>query len=126
MIGSLKEGAMRRWVIMVTVVATIGLGAGAASAAVGSTVSIRYNTTTERFHGAVSSSNGECEAGRLVKVFKKTADGRALQGKARTSAKGAWRLTVMHAHGHYFAVAPKAKAMHTTCARDRSKTVDVM
>lgn len=97
-----------------------------ASAAARTHVSIRFNHTTERFHGKVRSPNSECMAGRTVKLFKKTATGRVLQGKDRSGRHGHWRIEVMHAHGHYFAKVPRQKIMHTTCGRARSRTLDVM
>ena len=32
-----------------------------------------------------------------------------------SKANGSWRIEVMHAGGHYYAVTPKHKAMHATC-----------
>jgi hypothetical protein len=98
----------------------------AALAIVSSQISIAYNHDTEKFHGKVTSSNAECQAGRTVKLFRRTADGRSLEGRTRTGAQGRWRIEVMHAHGHYFAVTPEEMIMHTTCGRDRSRTIDVM
>jgi hypothetical protein len=95
-------------------------------AAVAGHISAAYNQDTERFHGRVTSSDSECEAGRIVKLFKKTADGRDLQGKTMTNARGRWSIEVMHASGHFFAVAPEQKIMHVRCARIVSKLVDVM
>jgi uncharacterized membrane protein len=101
-------------------------GANSASAAVATTVSIRYNAAKELFHGTVSASEADCVSGRLVKLYEATADGPSLQGKDRTNDEGVWKIDVMHPSGHYFAVAPRYEAMHTTCAKDRSKTIDVM
>ena len=97
-----------------------------AFAVVPGTISIGYNHNTGVFHGVARSSNTECQAGRSVKVYKETATGPALQGSVMTSAGGAWKIEVMHARGHYFAVAPAAKVMHTHCGRAKSHTVDVM
>jgi len=99
---------------------------GVAFAAVPSTVSLGYNHDTEFFHGAVRSADAECQAGRTVKVYQETANGPALQGRVMTDADGNWRIEVMHASGHYFAVAPAQKVMHTNCGRAKSRTVDVM
>jgi type 1 fimbria pilin len=118
---------MRRTIaVMATALALVVVGAGAASAAASSTISIGHNASTMRFHGTVTSSNSECEAGRTVKVFKDTASGRVLQGRATTKSDGSWTVDVMHAHGHYFAVTPKQKIMTVTCDRARSRTIDVM
>jgi len=118
---------MRRKALTITAAAVMALGlAQTASAAVKSHVSIRWNQKTERFHGKVTASNAECVAGRTVKLFKKTANGRSLEGRVLSNSKGRWRIEVMHAHGHYFAVTPKHKVMHTECGRARSKTIDVM
>ena len=98
----------------------------AAFAAVPGTISIGFNHDTEVFHGVVRCTNAECEAGRPVKVFRETANGPALQGRVMTNANGAWRIEVMHAGGHYFALAPAVKVMHTHCGRAKSRTMDVM
>jgi hypothetical protein len=112
---------------------TVALGAimalalsNVASAAVPSRITVGYNHNTERFHGLVRSSDAECQAGRIVRVFKKTAGGRVLQGKTMTNAQGNWKVEVMHAHGRYVAVTPKQKVMHTTCGKAKSRVVDVM
>jgi hypothetical protein len=118
---------MRRTVLAVVLTATMGMfGTQVASAAATSHITIRWNATTERFHGKVTSTNEECIAGRTVKLFKKTADGPVLQGKTQTNANGGWRIELMHAHGHYFARTPTQKVMHVTCGGDRSPTIDVM
>jgi len=118
---------MRRTVLTVLIAVVIGsLGAQTAFAAVASRITIGWNPATERFHGKVTSPNAECIVDRTVKLFKVTADGRALQGKTHTNANGRWRVELMHAHGHYFARTPKQKVMGVTCAGDRSPTIDVM
>ena len=118
---------MRRGLVAVLLAATVGLiGAPSASAAVASTITIRWNATTERFHGKVSSSNAECVGHRTVKLFKVTADGPVLQGKTQTGPLGRWHIELMHAHGHYFAKTPKQTIMSVVCAADRSPTIDVM
>ena len=118
---------MRRRVLVLLAAAIMALvGMQSAFAVVSSSISIAYNHTTERFHGKVTSSNHECQAGRTVKLFKKTSSGSSLEGKTLSKRDGTWRIEVMHAHGHYYAVTPQQKIMHTTCGRARSKTVDVM
>ena len=118
---------MRRRALIGLAAAIMALaGPIAASAAVPSTISVAYNHQTEFFHGAVRSGNAECKAGRTVRVFKQTASGPQLEGKSLSTSTGGWRIEVMHAHGHYFAVTPKQKVMHTHCDRAKSKTVDVM
>jgi hypothetical protein len=101
-------------------------GADVASAAVATTVSIRYSASKQLFHGDVESSHADCRMGRKVKLFKQTVDGPVLQGRDRTDDHGVWKIDVMHASGHYFAVAPRYEAMHAVCAKDRSRTIDVM
>jgi hypothetical protein len=93
---------------------------------VSSRISIGYKTSTEFFHGKVRSPDAECRAKRPVKVFKATANRPALQGRVMTNIHGGWKLEVMHAEGHYYAMAPKHKAMHAHCGRAKSRTVDVM
>jgi hypothetical protein len=119
---------MRRRALMVVVAAALLCLAATqtAFAGVAGTVSIGYNTTTESFHGKVASSNTECVAHRAVKVFKETASGPQLQGRVMSDDHGGWKLEVMHAHGHYYAVAVKQTIMTTDCARAKSRTVDVM
>jgi hypothetical protein len=118
---------MRRPVMVLLVTIAIGmLGTQAASAAVTSTITIHWDATAERFHGRVSASNAECEADRIVRLFKATTDGRVLQGKTHTSVAGRWHIEVMHAHGHYFAKTPKQTVMGVVCGGDRSATIDVM
>jgi hypothetical protein len=118
---------MRRGSMVVAVGAILLLaGMQPAFAAVRSDISARYNVNTEKFHGTVTSADAECQAGRTVKVFKETPSGRTLEGKTMSNANGGWRVEVMHAGGHYFAVTPEEKIMHTTCGKATSDTVDVM
>ena len=118
---------MRRTAVVVVMGAIMTLvGMQSAFAAVASQISVAYNADTELFHGRVSSADAECQAGRTVKVFKETADGRALEGRVMSKPDGHWKIEVMHAHGHYFAVTPKEKIMHTICDRAKSRVVDVM
>ena len=118
---------MRRYILAAIVAATVSLvGAQVALAAVASTISIGYNTHSQSFHGKVSSSNAECQAGRKVRVFKRTSNGPSLQGRAMTDANGAWKIEVMHPSGHYYAVAPMEKVMSTECGRAVSHTIDEM
>ena len=81
-------------------------GSTAAFAAVPTTLSANYNASTGFFHGAVHSSNAECEAGRAVKIYLQKAGADSLQGKTMSKANGTWKIEVMHAGGHYYAVAP--------------------
>lgn len=118
---------MRRGIAVVMVSAVMVLaGMQAVFAAVASDISAAYDQKAEMFHGKVTSTDAECQAGRTVKVFKVTASGRVLEGKGTSNANGGWKIEVMHAHGHYIAVTPKQKIMHTTCDRAKSDTVDVM
>ncbi len=117
---------MRRVLIALAVATMVMVSAQVAFAAVSSEISARYNTADEKFHGTVSSSNDECAIGRPVKLFKKTSSGAVLQGMTKTNPNGVWRVTVMHAHGMYFAKAPEFMGMHKLCAASRSNTVDVM
>jgi hypothetical protein len=110
----------------VLALASVSTSFAAAPNRVSSRISIGYNHSTELFHGKVRSSNAECRAERTVKVFQETANGPALQGRVMTNADGRWKLEVMHAEGHYFAVAPKHKPMHGQCGRAKSRIVDVM
>lgn len=112
-------------VIALAMIVTL-FGGNAALAAVPTTISIGFNHDTEHFHGKVRSSDAECEAGRTVKLYEKTADGRTLQGKTTSTANGSWDIELMHAQGFYIAVTPREKAMHTTCRRAASRVVDVM
>ena len=118
---------MRRRAVVVAV-GTIMVLAGMqpASAAVRSDISAAYNQTTEKFHGKVTSPDAECQAGRTVKLFRQTPGGRTLEGKTMSNADGDWKVEVMHAGGHYFAVTPEEKIMHTTCRKATSEPVDVM
>jgi hypothetical protein len=97
-----------------------------AFAAVSSQISIAYNHDTGRFHGKVTSSDPECQAGRTVRLFKRTADGRRLKGRTLTNHDGRWRIAAPSAHGHFFAVTPEELIMDTMCGGDRSRTIDVM
>ena len=118
---------MRKRAIVVAAGMIIALATvTAAFAAVPGTISIGFNHDTEFFHGVVRSSDAECQAGRPVKVFRQTANGPALQGRVMTNTNGAWKIEVMYAGGHYFALAPAVKVMHTHCGRAKSRTVDVM
>jgi hypothetical protein len=118
---------MRRHVLAVIVAATVSLvGAKVALAAVASTISIGYNAQTENFHGKVHSPNAECQAGRTVRLYKRTANGPSLQGRGRSGPHGAWKIQVMHPSGHYYAVVPKAKVMNIECGRAASHTITQM
>ena len=118
---------MQRRLLALILGATLLMAANAASAAVPSTLTIRYNTSTENLHGKVRSSDTECVVNRRVKVFRKTASGPSFQGRVRTNGNGRWVFHAMDAHGRYFAVAPRYEAMgDTVCRRDRSPTLDVM
>ena len=117
---------MRRTAVVVLATVIMSLGIAQAAWAVGGTVSIAFNQDTEVFHGKVQSPNAECRVGRVVKLFKITADGREAQGKVRTNDAGKWKLELMHAEGNYIAIAPKFEAMHATCDRLASRTLDVM
>ena len=117
---------MRRKALVAFATVIMLLGIMQAAWAVGGTVTIRFNHDTEVFHGKVQSPNAECRVGRVVKVYKVTADGREPQGKVRTSDAGTWRIELMHAEGNYIAIAPKFEAMHATCDRLASSTLDVM
>jgi hypothetical protein len=117
---------MRRTAVVVLATVIMSLGIAQAAWAVGGSVTIRFNQATEVFHGKVESPNAECRVGRVVKLFKVTADGREAQGKVRTNDAGKWKLELMHAEGNYIAIAPKFEAMHATCDRLASSTLDVM
>jgi hypothetical protein len=118
---------MRRTAIVVAMGAIMTLaGMRAAVAAAASQISARYNADAQMFHGKVSSANAECQAGRTVKLFKQTANGRMLEGMATSNAQGGWKAEVMNAGGMYFAVTPREKVMNITCDRARSNTIDVM
>ena len=117
---------MRARVLVVVTTAIMSLTMMQAAWAVGGTVTIRFNHDTENFHGKVRSPEAECRINRVVKVFEITADGRELQGKTRTNDAGGWQIHLMEAHGNYIAIAPKYEAMHATCDRLASQTLDVM
>lgn len=118
---------MRRTVLVLALGALLAIaGSTAAFAAVPTTLTAKYTASTEFFHGSVKSTNAECRAGRVVKIYKQKPGTDSLQGKTMSKANGTWRIEVMHAHGRYYAVAPKHKGMHATCAADRSPIVDVM
>jgi hypothetical protein len=116
---------MRR-LVPALVVVSLMLFASPAAFAVGGSVTASFNHDTENLHGKVRSSETECSANRTVKVFLVTSDGRELQGKAHANDNGKWKLHLMDAHGTYVAVAPTYEAMHATCDRLTSDTVDVM
>ena len=117
---------MRRKALLVFATAILSLGIMQAASAVGGTVSIAFNHDTEDFRGKVRSPEGECRINQAVKIFEITADGRELQGKARTNDAGGWKIHLMEAHGNYIAIAPRYEAMHATCDRLASKSLDVM
>ena len=118
---------MRRPLLAVVLGAILLVGANTALAAVPSELTIRWNAATENFGGRVRSSNDECLAHRVVKVYKRTASGASLQGMVMTNAEGRWKFHAMEAHGRYFGVTPRYEAMgDTVCGRDRSRTIDVM
>ena len=117
---------MRRVTVVLVGATMLLTGAQVAFAGVSSNITIHYNADTEMFHGKVTASDAECRAARVVKLFKETANGRSLEGRTTSNANGGWRIELMHAEGHYFAVAPKHEGMHATCDRAVSETVDVM
>ena len=103
------------------------IAGGAAKAGMeDSEVSIRYDTDTEKFKGRVTSDEDECRAGRVVKLYKRTGDGRELQGKDKTNSRGHYQIEVMHADGRYFAVARKYEGMNNlVCEKGVSETINV-
>lgn len=118
---------MGRKVLIAVMVATFALVGVQAAFAASTQITARYSADTETFRGKVTSGNDECLPGRKVKVFKKTADGKVLQGKTTTNANGGWKLEVMSAHGKYIAVTPEYVAMDDSiCALAKSDVVDVM
>jgi hypothetical protein len=117
---------MRRKALVAFATVIMSLGMVQPAWAVGGTVTIRFNHDTEVFHGKVGSPNSECRVGRVVKLFKITADGREAQGKVRTGDAGTWKIELMHAEGNYIAIAPTFEAMHAKCDRLASSTLDVM
>ena len=117
---------MQRRVMVVLAAVIMSLTIAQTAWAAGGAVSIKYNADTEVFHGKVQSPDNECRVGRVVKIYKVTADGRQLQGKMRSTDTGAWKVPLMHAHGTYIAIAPTFEGMHATCDRIASDTLDVM
>jgi hypothetical protein len=113
-------------VIASLVIALTVAGAVPAQAAVASHVTIGWNATNHYFHGTVTASNQECVAHRIVKVFKKTSNGRELVGKTTAKKSGHWKVSLMAHSGKYFAKAPAQTVMSTNCAKARSHIVDVM
>jgi hypothetical protein len=119
--------AMRKRLLAVAVGAVVLLGAPGAGAAIPSTLTIHHNPATENLYGKVRSSNDECRVGRDVKIFRKTASGRSLQGQVTTNENGRWKFHAMAAHGRFFAVTERYDAMGAgVCGKDRSPVVDVM
>ncbi len=116
---------MRKVVVAIAFGAVFLLSTQAAWA-VGGSVSAKFNADAENLHGKVRSSESECSADRTVKVFLVTEDERELQGKTQANDDGNWKLHLMDAHGIYVAIAPQYEAMHDTCDRLASSTVDVM
>jgi hypothetical protein len=118
--------ASRAGLVALAMVVPVFAGGVARAGMEDSRVSIRYNTDSEHFKGRVSSDEAECRAGRTIKIFKKTRDGRSLQGKDKTNSKGRYSVAVMHANGRYFAVARKYEGMNNlVCKKGRSKTIRV-
>jgi hypothetical protein len=121
-------GVMNRAkVALVVGLATIALlNFSGARAGMASRVSIAYQSNAEDFTGRVRSGERECRVRRTVKVFRKTANGRSLQGKDKTNSRGRYRVHVMAADGRYFAVATRHEGMNNlVCERDRSQTIRV-
>jgi hypothetical protein len=85
-----------RWALVGAMVSAVAVGGtGIAQAASATTITIHDNTSTQRFHGQVSSPNSGCIAHRTVKVFKVTASGRSSRGEplAARRATGTSRFT---------------------------------
>lgn len=119
---------MKRTASLLVLALVVGLlTAGIAQAGMeDSEVSIRYDSDTEKFKGRVSSDERECRAGRTVKIYKRTADGRSLQGKDKANSRGHYQVEVMHADGRYFAVARKYEGMNNlVCEKGVSETITV-
>src|SRR5438132_7659226 len=107
----------RRLLALMLSAAVVLLGSGSAWAAVSTSITISYDTSTELFHGKLSSMNAECITGRTVKLFKVTSNGPVLEGKDMSGKHGHWHVEVMNPSGKYRAVAPAAKVMGVSCAR---------
>ena len=122
------SSTLRRGAVVLTMLATmIGtVGIGAAQAAVTTHITAGYSVSTENFHGKVSSGNAECVPHRTVRLYKKTASGRILEGKTASGANGGWKIQVMNAHGKYVAVVPAQTEMGILCGGATSTVVDVM
>jgi hypothetical protein len=109
---------------LATVIALLNFSG--AQAGVASRVSIAYHSDAENFTGRVRSGERECRVRRTVKVFRKTANGRSLQGRDKTNRRGRYRVHVMAANGRFFAVATRHEGMNNlVCERDRSRTIRV-
>ena len=84
---------MRRTVLVLALGALMALaGSTAAFAAVPTTLTAKYNASTEFFHGSVKSTNAECRAGRVVNIYKQKPGTDSLQGKTMAKANGTWRI----------------------------------
>lgn len=111
-------------VVTVTAMSLFLLGGVAQAKAYKTTVSIDY--VDGHFKGKLSSGSGECEVHRVVKIFKRTADGKVLVGKDTTNDRGRYNVDLMTAKGKHFARAVRTEPMaDTICRRADSKTITV-
>ena len=118
---------MRRLIVLLmATTALVVVALQPAFATVTTHVSIAYNHTTDRFHGAATSANAECKAHRTVRLYKKTANGPVLRGHTTTGTRGGWSIKLANAHGHFYARIPPQTVMNVKCSGATSPTIDVM
>jgi len=111
-------------VVAVIAASLFVLGGVAQAKTYNTRVSIDY--ADGHFVGKLSSGSGECEVHRVVKIFKKTGDGKVLSGKDTTNNRGRYNVELMTANGKYFARAVKTTPMaDTICRRADSDTITV-
>lgn len=76
------------------------------------------------FNGSVRSRAVACESGRRVQLFRRTAAGKRLVGRDRSSESGRWRVPADPLKpGAYFARAKAKRSSSVSCRAGRSAVV---
>jgi hypothetical protein len=105
--------AVRRFALLVLVLATVLLPAAPAVAASYSTTVV-VSLKTPAFHGKLKSSRSSCVSGRTVKLFRKKAGADPQLGSDTSNPKGKWSIPIgkLRSGAAYYAKATAKGSCH--------------
>jgi hypothetical protein len=87
-------------------------------------LTIRYNEKTDKFSGKLTSSEDECEAGKVT-VHKRKPGKDPRIGSDRTNADGAWSEKEKNADGRFYAKVGSSDVAGGSCPDVKSRTMKV-